>query len=226
MTRIEVNPEINRHELASLFGGGGSRRFSRSTEMKIDRLEAKFTELIKPSLYYRQEKIASTDKGSVYLQNGSAFKSPKLSKSVNNCVDLICFIATIGEGVEAEIKRLESQNRLSVAYILDAMGSVAVESVVDKFQKRMRARYRAEGREVSLRFSPGYCDWPLPEQKKLFHFFDSFQLDVKLTDSCLMQPRKSVSGVFGIIPADMPSPARSYNPCLDCSKKTCIARRR
>ena len=226
MIKLKVTPDLKRNELARLFGGGGTRRFSHSIEMKVDRLEDKFTALVKPTMYYREGNITSTDNGSVYLEDGLSFKSPKLSKSVHNCREIICFIATIGSRVDAEIKTLEDRNHLSEAYILDAMGSVAIESIVDKFQQRMRERYQTEGRDVSLRFSPGYCDWPLTEQKKLFHFFDELQSDVKLTDSCLMQPRKSVSGIFGILPAQTPSPVYPYNPCSDCSKKTCTARRR
>ena len=108
---------------------------------------------------------------------------------------------------------------------MDAMGSVAVENMVEKFHQCMRIKYTAEGKKATLRFSPGYCDWPLTDQKKLFSFFDSFQLNVKLTDSCLMQPRKSISGVFGVISPDMSLPAHPYNPCSECERFDCIARR-
>ncbi|MCF0209200.1 MAG: methionine synthase, partial [Bacteroidaceae bacterium] len=49
------------------------------------------------------------------------------------------------------------------------------------------------------RFSPGYCGWHVREQKLLFSTFPLAEpCGVKLTDSCLMLPIKSVSGVIGI----------------------------
>ncbi|MFH1491406.1 MAG: hypothetical protein ABII06_21060, partial [Pseudomonadota bacterium] len=99
MTKIKVNPDLKKYELARLFGGGHFRRLSPSTERKIDRLEAAFTEIIRPSLYYRLGKIISIDKGSVHLEEGLRLNGPKLSKSLNNCTELIFFIATIGKRV-------------------------------------------------------------------------------------------------------------------------------
>jgi hypothetical protein len=225
MIKTKVKPELKRYELIKLLGGRKRRGISRGTASKIDRLEDEFAALIRPTLYYRHGRISSAAKGSVHIEEGCTFRSPKLSKALSNCMEAVCFIATIGEGIDEEIRRFQGQNRFSKAYILDAMGSLAIESIVDQFQERMKARYQAEGKDVSLRFSPGYCDWPILEQKKLFHFFDAFQLDVKLTDSCLMQPRKSVSGVFGVLPSQASHPAHPYNPCLECHKETCIARR-
>jgi hypothetical protein len=73
----------------------------------------------------------------------------------------------------------------------------------------------------------GYCDWSLREQTAVFNQFeDSKSLGVTLSDSCLMTPRKSVSGVFGIIPKNGNQTIADYNPCTNCSKTDCIARRK
>ena len=126
---------------------------------------------------------------------------------------------------EEEIARFTEENYLSSAYILDSMGSVTIENMVEEFYQDMRERYRSQGREVTFRFSPGYCDWSINDQKKLFSFFDSLPAGVELMDSCLMQPRKSISGIIGVLPPDMDSSFSPYNPCSECSKKNCIGRR-
>ena len=151
------------------------------------------------------------------------FKSPKLSRTLKNSDEIVCFIATIGNAIEDEIIRLMDKKRIAEAYILDAMGSVVVESMVEQFHQRMEAKYTAEAKTVTLRFSPGYCDWPITEQKKLFTLFGSEFVDVELLDSCLMRPRKSISGVFGLMPNG--NPKVSYNPCCECKKTDCTARR-
>jgi cobalamin-dependent methionine synthase I len=101
------------------------------------------------------------------------------------------------------------------------MASVAVENMIDRFHDLMEKRFGEEDRTVTFRFSPGYCDWPVTQQKKLFNIFDTKEIDVELLDSCLMKPRKSVSGVFGITPQE----SESYNPCRDCPTRRCESRR-
>jgi cobalamin-dependent methionine synthase I len=118
-----------------------------------------------------------------------------------------------------------NEKHLAEAYILDAMASVAVDNMVATFHQRMKNKYENQSKQVTLCFSPGYCDWPITDQKKLFSMFDSNELDVELTDSCFMQPRKSISGVFGITTFNSNQSTHSYNPCLECNRRDCSERR-
>ncbi|MBE9547205.1 MAG: hypothetical protein IMF10_06900 [Proteobacteria bacterium] len=217
----KIDPDFKRDELITLMGGGKSRKFSHSVQIKIGKLEARLRKLMKPRLSYRTEKIESINGKVVHLLKGLSFTSKKLSKTMENCDEITCFIATIGDGIEKEIALLTDDNRLSDAYIIDSMGSAAVEKMAEKFHQDMRNRYIAEGKSVTMRFSPGYCDWPIEEQNKLFSFFDPASTGVELTDSCLMLPRKSISGIFGILPSNMPV----YNPCSECGRTNCPHRR-
>jgi cobalamin-dependent methionine synthase I len=165
------------------------------------------------------------EKGTVHLEEGPELKSVKLSKTLKNCKEIICYVATLGDGVEGEVKRLMDDNHLAEAYILDAMASVAADNMVTMFHQRMKDVYKNQSKQVTLCFSPGYCDWPITDQKKLFGIFNSNELEVELTDSCFMQPRKSISGVFGITPSDPNPKEQSYNPCLECDRHSCSARR-
>jgi hypothetical protein len=225
MTRLEIQPVLKRYDLARLFGGGKVSRISRSVQKKMKKLENLFTKFLKPALYYQRKKIISIRQGTIHLEGGVTLSSPKLSKTMNGCEEIVCFVGTLGRGIEAKIRNLMGKNNLSEAYILDAMGSVAMESIVEKFHRRMKDRFASKQKGITLPFSPGYCDWPLTDQKKLFALFDSMDVGVKLTDSCLMKPRKSVSGVFGVTPSHGSTPSGLYNPCSRCAKQDCIARR-
>ncbi|MGB6928921.1 MAG: vitamin B12 dependent-methionine synthase activation domain-containing protein, partial [Syntrophobacteria bacterium] len=173
------------------------------------------------SLHYRIVKPSAMDNDVVQLDETVEFTSTQLAKTLKNAEEIVCFVGTIGTGVENEINRLLDKQKLAEAYILDAMASVAVENMIDRFQNLMEKRFSSEERAVTLRFSPGYCDWPVTQQKKLFNIFNPKQLNVELLDSCLMKPRKSVSGVFGITPQE----SESYNPCRDCPTRRCESRR-
>ena len=222
---IEIDTLCDGIDLSRPFGRKKSSRFTDFINNKSDDLLSMFNTLVTPFLSYQIKKIESIDNGTVYLENGIELKSLKLSKVMKHCDDAICFIATIGSGVEKELARLTDEERLFDAYILESMGSMAVESMVDSFCKDMETKYNAQDKGVTLRFSPGYCDWPVAEQKKLFRILDAGQINITLTDSCLMHPRKSISGVFGIHPFDGDNPVSPYNPCSDCKKKDCMARR-
>ena len=222
---MEVLATIEKNDLARLLGGDEFGSVSRSTRTKIEKLETIFREFVNPALYYQHLEIDSVKKGAVLLEEGPKFTSPKLSKTMKDCDEIICYIATLGEDVDGEIKRLMDQKHLAKAYILDAMASVAADNMVATFHERMKNEYENQGKQVTICFSPGYCDWPITEQKKLFSMFDSNELDVELTDSCLMQPRKSISGVFGITPFNSNQSTHSYNPCLECNRRDCSERR-
>jgi hypothetical protein len=222
---MEVVPTIDKDELAKFFGGDEFGNISRSTCMKIEKLETVFNKLVDPSLHHQNIGIDGVKKGGVRLKKGLEFKSPKLSKTLKDCEEIVCYIATLGDGIEGEIKRLMDQKRLAEAYILDAIASVAADNMVTTFHQQMQNSYENKGQQVTLCFSPGYCDWPITDQKKLFKIFESQELDVELTNSCFMQPRKSISGVFGIAPSDSNPKEQSYNPCLECDRQDCSARR-
>jgi len=217
-----IEPSFKRDDLVKLFGSTRSRGLSRSVVSKLQRLRPTFEQLMMPRLHYKKKMVSSIKRKEVAIEGGHTFKSSKLSNSMKDCESLICFIATIGSGVEKEIARLMGENRLSLAYMLDSLGSVAVESMAEGFHQSMKAQSEATAQRVTYRFSPGYCDWPITEQKGFFKLFDSEKTGVRLLDSCLMWPRKSISGVFGVYNNTEKIP---YNPCRDCLRKNCNARR-
>jgi hypothetical protein len=225
MPDVPVNSSFETRAFTRLLGGNEPQSFSRSIKVKIKKLEPKLAGLMKPDLYYRFVELDSIQEDSVQLKGGIALASRKLSKSLAYCEEVVCFVGTIGARLDDEIKRLTKENRVSQAYIFDAMGSAAVESMVDEFQRHMEKALNPVHKGTTLRFSPGYCDWPLTEQKKLFRLFQSRGLSVNLNDSCLMQPRKSISGIFGVFPFQAHTPAAAFNPCSECGKKGCSMRR-
>jgi cobalamin-dependent methionine synthase I len=102
-------------------------------------------------------------------------------------------VCTIGPDLEAEVLRLAEGGSSLGALVLDAMGTVAVESVATETARRIRAEAEGLGLEAGVRFSPGYGKWPLSAQRFLFDIIDGGVVGVKLNPSCIMEPRKSIS---------------------------------
>ena len=218
---MKIHPEVEESKLAKLLGGKRNQELPKSIKSKLRVLEDTFNSLITPDIHYRMIDFTVKDEGVIRIEGTIEFESKNLSEVMKSAEKLVCFIGTLGPGIEEEVGVLMQDNNLSEAYILDAMGSVAVEDLVDKFQLTIKNECERVGKTVTLRFSPGYCDWPLTEQKKLFSLFEPEEIPVQLLDSCLMKPVKSISGVFGIVPQG----SALYNPCRHCEDKACKARR-
>ncbi|MFC1995291.1 vitamin B12 dependent-methionine synthase activation domain-containing protein [Chloroflexota bacterium] len=76
---------------------------------------------------------------------------------------------------------------------------------------------------MSRRFSPGYCDWELSQQKMVFRAMNGDFAGIRLTEECLMVPQKSISGIMGLGTCD--SNIENYNPCVTCKERDCPGRR-
>ena len=124
-------------------------------------------------------RVQTVYKNGVKLEGNLCLKSSKLATTLSGCKEVVCFLGTIGTRIEKEIVRLMGQRRLSDAYVLDAMGSVSVENMVAQFYHGMKKLHETYDRTVSLRFSPGYCDWPVTDQKHLFQLLDAEAVGVQ-----------------------------------------------
>ena len=225
MYSLRIEPNIDQDALLRFMGGGSGARFSHSLLRKLDRFNQELDEILKPRTLFRTLDIRKIDKGGVILQDEVRLKSPKLAKTLTGCDIAVCFLVTSGPVLDQEVARLNQRGDISLAYILDVLGSVAAESMAQELHDYVARLFARQYRAVTHRFSPGYCDWPVTEQKKLFQLIDSQRIGVRLLESCLMQPGKTISGVFGIQGPDRdPAPAR-YNPCDECGRGDCRERR-
>jgi len=104
----------------------------------------------------------------------------------------IC-ICTIGPELEQEIKKLMEKNEMTRALILDALGSEAAEEVAIQSDRTLAEKAREMNLWPSKRFSPGYGKWDIKEQRFIFRLLPAADIGVRLKESCMMVPRKSVS---------------------------------
>lgn len=66
-------------------------------------------------------------------------------------------------------------------------------------EEELAAFIEKRGWKHTNRYSPGYCGWHVSEQQKLFSLFPvASPCGIQLTDSSLMIPIKSVSGIIGV----------------------------
>ncbi len=117
---------------------------------------------------------------------------------LKGAIEVGLFVATAGSGISRVIDESTASGDSLRAYVYDAFGSVVASKAVDRLIERIELSVKENGWGISDPFSPGYCDWSVAEQHKLFSFFPEGFCGVTLTESSLMMPIKSVSGIVGI----------------------------
>ena len=108
------------------------------------------------------------------------------------------FVCTAGDKIHELSRQYMADGDMLKGYVYDLFGSLVVESAMDLVQQSLRLEMESEGYKTTNRYSPGYCGWTVDHQKKLFGLLNPDFSFVELSDSCLMQPIKSVSGIIGI----------------------------
>jgi hypothetical protein len=130
------------------------------------------------------------------------------------------FICTIGPAMETWAKKLSSEGDATLSYIVDTVASVTEEQAVDVLHDYIAMQMKMRGLKITNRYSPGYCNWTVSEQHLLFSFFPPNFCGITLTESALMIPIKSVSGIIGIGAAVK----RVDYTCDKCGVKDCTYR--
>ncbi len=130
------------------------------------------------------------------------------------------FVCTIGRAMETWTKKLSSEGDTTLSYIVDTVASVTEEQAVDVLHDYIAKQMQMRGLKVTNRYSPGYCDWSVSEQHLLFSFFPVNFCGITLTESALMVPIKSVSGIIGVGKAVK----RVDYTCDTCGMKDCTYR--
>lgn len=84
-------------------------------------------------------------------------------------------------------------------FILDACATAFVEACCDELHEQIRAEAEEKGFYLTSRFSPGYGDLPLSVQPSILSYLNAFRrIGLYVSDSFILLPRKSVTGIMGL----------------------------
>ena len=168
----------------------------------------------RPKAVYRISYVEDKNRDSLTI-DGTRFTSRVLRINLDSVWRVFPYIATCGR--ELDELPIPSDD-LVRAYCLDAIKRMVLTSAVGYLRDHLAGRYLPG--EMS-RMSPGALeDWPITQQKELFSLFGDVEglIGVRLTESFLMVPVKSVSGVL------FPSQVR-FESCQLCPREVCEGRK-
>ncbi len=221
--RVDVSIEIDKEQVCRYIGYEDGQKRSARISSLVDEYAEHAHSLLNPSYSYVIKDVEWARSSMAFVEGSIIFKSRIIAKLLERCTQVAIFLVTIGKYLEETSFRLAKDGLILQATVLDAIGSVAVEEVADFVQSRTREIARAQGDVISRRFSPGYCDWNIGQQRMLFYALTGNTIGIRLTGECLMIPQKSISGIIGIGPSN--ANVENYHPCKTCRKKNCPGRR-
>ena len=199
---IELNPTSVHNKLKS------------HDRKAVERLITRTLSLAQARAVFATAYIEAREEDAVVIE-GLRFKSRVLRKNLDDVGRVFPAVVTLGgrfdEAVEATGDLLEK-------YYLDAIGNLALAEARAHLIAHLCRRFAID--KLSW-MSPGsLADWPLEEQPPLFELLGGVEaaIGVRLTDSLLMLPRKSVSGIF--FPAES-----TFFSCRLCPRDRCDNRK-
>jgi cobalamin-dependent methionine synthase I len=144
--------------------------------------------------------IVRVDRSGVELEDRTVFTSSALAGMLSGCDQVLLMGATAGQAIMEEISSATQSENLTRAVILDAVASEMTDSGLDWIVDYMNQDLMRKSRRLTkARFSAGYGDFFLENQKTVHALLHLDKIGVSITDRCILMPEKSVTAVAGIV---------------------------
>ena len=144
--------------------------------------------------------VVSRSSAGVELESGTFFESGALARMLKGCSQVLLMGATAGHEVMDAISLASSSDDLTRAVVLDAVASEMTDAGLDWIMSYINQDLmRGAKRLTRKRFSAGYGDFALENQKDMYDLLRMEAIGVSITQSCILMPEKSVTAVAGIV---------------------------
>jgi hypothetical protein len=181
---------------------------------ELQRLVEEAQAVARPRALYRVVYVESRAEESVSL-DGQTFKSHVLRVNLEDVHRIFAYVATCG--MELYDWKTSIDDMLQ-SYYADTINEAALSAARQALKTHLIEQYRL-GRTATM--NPGSLeDWPIREQRPLFALLGDPEetIGVRLSDSMLMTPSKSVSGIR------FPTEER-FESCQLCPRDGCPSRK-
>lgn len=146
---------------------------------------------------------------------------------LTGAVEVAAVAITLGLPLEQEVSNLFSQQQTTLACLLDAAGTTALQAACAAVCKVISQQAAQAGLSAGRRISPGQGDWPLERQAKLLELAAGASIGLSVTDTQMLVPRKSVTALVGLYPYQQLLLLPSQQELLgdNCSSLSCQPRK-
>jgi hypothetical protein len=214
------NLNLQKSELVHMFGNQDDEILDQSVWEGLN-TELAYANQIQGGYSIYEGLAFDKKKKSITIGNIPFYVGPVLFPRFKNVEKIAVIICTAGAILEELTKQHFDKDETLIGYSLDAFGTLITDKVLQNVTQQLRESMLSLGFSITGCYCPGYCDWSLYEQEKLFSLLPDRFCGVTLNDSCLMSPLKSLSGLIGIghdVKEDFPQ-------CRICNMGNCYMRK-
>ncbi len=140
----------------------------------------------------------AVQKNGFRLAGVSFHTGPRVADALKGATGMAIFVATLGERFDQWVSDCLKLDNPFLGYAADVVGAEAVERLALWIEARIAQTAAHAAMTTTYPHSPGFDEWNLHDQEKLFSLLPPRFCGVRLSNSSVMQPLKSVSGVIGI----------------------------
>ena len=176
------------------------QRFAQQTPgvPEDEQLIGSLWQLARPQAVWREGRITGRQAHQLAIDGGEmVIDSAYVAQGLAQCEQVSVMALTIGPALPEMASRLLTEGELYRGTIADLLGSYGVERLAEDFCAHLSQQALSKGKFATLRFSPGYGDWPLTGQTSLLSYLACPQLGVHLTDNLMLEPVKSITAIVG-----------------------------
>ena len=220
---------IAEHRLSRRLGYPHRRIPDGSPRTLIAQARRLFEQAVQPWCRAVDAAISRGCTADVALGQSTILHSPLLARRIALAGSGRAVVAglTLGEALERAIKQCWAGDQCDLAYFLDAYASAAVGAFLAALRERIDAWAGQRDLRTLPQYCPGYEGWRLEEQFKLYGLLDAQraragQLPIRLLDSGMLAPSKSILGVF-LLTSDSAvlKQSAAWDPCATCTIHDC-----
>ena len=107
--------------------------------------------------------------------------------------------ATAGSAIMEAIVDKTKNDNLSAAVVYDATASEMADAALDWLMAYCNSQLRREGKKLlPRRFSAGYADFKLENQKSIYNLLEMQKIGVAISSNFILRPEKTVTAITGI----------------------------
>lgn len=156
--------------------------------------------LLGPAALYVCLPLQELQQHRVVLTEGIILEGSLPSRILAGASKVALAVCTIGPNLDAKVSKMLDSGNTVEALALDGAGIAAVEEVSRVLVDQINHAAGIEGLTTGTAISPGQEGWLLEQQRIIFKLLPAERIGVRLTESCVMLPRKSISFVLPIGP--------------------------
>jgi hypothetical protein len=174
--------------------------------------------LLQPRVITRRLRVEDLRHGQLKLEGDGRLSGGLLAQHMGGAQEVVLVLCTVGEALEQRTAEISKEDAV-YGLALDGVGSAGVEALANAACALFEEEATKEECQATIPLSPGMVGWPVEQgQPQIFDLLDAGEIDVRLTESMMMIPRKSLTFVLGM-GRELNSGGRT---CDYCSlKETC-----